>query len=207
MSAFRQFPEEAAIIGRLLAGYAELEYLMAICLGAALDDEQTAIRTLFRMKSERVTVANALLCPLCEKAKMAGKYTAAIGNMRRCGTIRNQYAHSNFEYSPRFGLFFVDLQESAKGTLEFKHQWRHVDVPLLSQQEAFFWMTFQWWEHIRQCFISRRKGRGDPVSLEPPRLDQPPLHNPPELHIPPWTSLEFEERPVSTPLGDKTSSR
>jgi hypothetical protein len=33
---FERFPEEAAIIGRIIAGYGELEYWWAKCLGRTL---------------------------------------------------------------------------------------------------------------------------------------------------------------------------
>ena len=201
MGAFHKFPNEAAIIGRLLAGYGELEYLMAMCLGAALGDEKTAIRVLFRMKSERVTVANSLLS--ISRTLTLHKYTAAIGNMRHCTNIRNQYAHCNWEYSPRFGLFFVDLQDSARGVEQYKHNWRHVDVPLLNEQEFFFFNTFHWWERIRQGFLNG--GKYDPSSSEPERLRQPLLYNPPEEHSPPWLNLEVEDPPFSTPLRDTLS--
>jgi hypothetical protein len=138
MPAFHVFKAEAEIIGRLLAGYGELEYVMAMCLGAAFADEATAIRTLYRMKSERVTVADSLLFPLCEQNGLAGPYTAAIGGMRHCARIRNQFAHCNCDYSPGYGLFFVDLLDSAMSRTNYQHQWKHVDCAILKQHEEFF---------------------------------------------------------------------
>ena len=35
--AFQYYPKEGAIIGRLLAGYSELEIDLTLCLAAALD--------------------------------------------------------------------------------------------------------------------------------------------------------------------------
>ena len=190
MPAFHVFRAEAEIIGRLLAGYGELEYIMAMCLGSALADEATAIRTLYRMKGERLTVADSLLFPLCEQNGLAGPYTAASGGMRHCARIRNQFAHCNWDYSPSHGLFFVDLLESAKSSIAYKHEWKHIDCALLNRHEEFFWNTVLWWELIRNNFIEIRKGRTIPSCEEPKRLLQPPLYNPQDEHIPPWISLD-----------------
>jgi hypothetical protein len=198
MPAFLRHPEEAAIIGRLLTGYGELEYVMAMCLGAAMDDEHTAIRTLFRMKSERVTVANSLLFPLCDRFGLAGPYSAAIGGMRHCAKIRNLYAHSNWADDANSGLYFVDLIDTANGT-NFVHKWLHTDVDLLRIQEDFFYNTLSWFNYI-QGELALKKGRSHwNVIEQPSRLEQPLLHNPPEKHIPPWISLAVEDPPKDIP--------
>jgi hypothetical protein len=55
-----------------------------------------------------------------------------------CLKIRNQYAPCNWaETDPKAGLFFADLQDSATRQDWFTN-WKHVDVPLLARQEAFF---------------------------------------------------------------------
>ena len=203
MPAFLRHPEEAAIIGRLLAGYGELEFLMAMCLGSAMGDKRTALRALFRMKSERVKVADSLLFPLCERASMAGPYSAAIGGMRHCANIRNQYAHSNWADDINHGLFFVDLQKSTQ-TINIKDTWNHTDKTLLIQQEAFFCNTMGWWDYIRDQFDVKQGRRYAPLFQEPPRLPQPPLHNPPDTHIPPWIDSETSTHPEAKPPEEAT---
>jgi hypothetical protein len=198
MPAFLRHSAEATLIGRLLAGYGELEYVMGMCLGAALNNEHMALRTLFRMKSERVKVADSLFFPLCEKAGLAGPYTAAYGGMKRCATIRNQYAHSNWADDLRRGLFFVDLQESTKSALRMEYDWKHIDVALLVEQEAFFLNTMAWWDYIRDQFDFKSGRHHATFIAEPPRLPQPPLHNPPDQHVPPWTSSIVKSLPSAT---------
>jgi hypothetical protein len=48
ISAFAQFPAEASIIGRLLAGYADPEIAMLNCASFVRDDFDTALKVMFR---------------------------------------------------------------------------------------------------------------------------------------------------------------
>jgi hypothetical protein len=68
MPAFQRYPNEAAIIGRLLAGYGELEFLLCLVLSEAVVDLSTAARLLFRSRSEdhRLSCADALLRPMLD---------------------------------------------------------------------------------------------------------------------------------------------
>jgi hypothetical protein len=47
MPAFHRFPKEAAIIARIVAGFGEIELMLAWCLGEVIGDEVTALRTIF----------------------------------------------------------------------------------------------------------------------------------------------------------------
>src|SRR5688500_6557574 len=61
--AFQRYPKEAAIIGRLLAGYGDLEYELHLSLGAALGSDEAALRAMFRVRGEkqRIQIADALM--------------------------------------------------------------------------------------------------------------------------------------------------
>ncbi len=48
MPAFRRFPDEAAIIGRLLAGYAELEIDLLHCVSVIREDFDATLKAMFR---------------------------------------------------------------------------------------------------------------------------------------------------------------
>ncbi len=62
MPAFRKFTLEAAIIGRLLAGYAELEIDLLHCVALAREDFDAVLKAMFRARGEtrRIDVADAL---------------------------------------------------------------------------------------------------------------------------------------------------
>ena len=50
MPAFLRYPNEAAILGRLLAGYGELEFIYAQCLAETIGNQETALRTYFGIR-------------------------------------------------------------------------------------------------------------------------------------------------------------
>jgi len=56
MPALHRFPNEAARIGRIIAAFGELQFTLAICLGEVLNDQDTALRTIFRLASDRARI-------------------------------------------------------------------------------------------------------------------------------------------------------
>jgi hypothetical protein len=206
MPALHRFPAEAARIGRIVAAFGEIEFLLALCLGEALNDRDTALRTIFRLASDRARIdtADALLRPAFSKSGHVTQYAEMIGAVRHCRTIRNQYAHCHYGDHRTAGLFLTNLQDAAEKPEAFEYQWRHVDVPLLDQQEHFF-LYVQLGLQFLEGDYRFKSGRtrvpyGHPW---PPKREPPPLHNPPSQHIPPWLSEDAKRRPAaSTKLGD-----
>jgi hypothetical protein len=136
---FERFPEEAAIIGRIIAGYGELEYWWAKCLGRTLNDDDSALRMVFRQRdAKRIETADALMRPAYQKAGLGDKYNEMLGAIRHCRTIRNQYAHSHWISYHEAGLFFGSFEHDANKKGDggpFTIPFRHVDVPLLQLQD------------------------------------------------------------------------
>jgi hypothetical protein len=62
MPAFHKFQGEAAIIGRLLAGYAELEIDLLNCVSVVRQDFDATLKAMFRVRGEtaRINVGDAL---------------------------------------------------------------------------------------------------------------------------------------------------
>ncbi len=62
LQSFVRHPEEAAIIGRLIAGYGELEFDLAYCVRWIINDGDAAFKVMFREPGEmqRVLMADAL---------------------------------------------------------------------------------------------------------------------------------------------------
>jgi hypothetical protein len=63
MPIFDACQEEGKIIGRLLAGYGELEFAICGCLAATMDDLNDAARIFYRVRGEeqRLHVADAMM--------------------------------------------------------------------------------------------------------------------------------------------------
>ncbi len=177
------FPEEAALIGRLLLAYGELEWTMSLCLSAVLDDEtekerqDRAARTFYRMRGEefRIVVADSLMREKFRKADLEPPYSEFVADLGYCKTIRNQYAHSHWITSDDGRLCFFSFEEGAKKGGEFSMKSRPLDLPLLRRQELYF--NFVW---VGLMLLYRRyehfMGRdGEKLWEFPKKLDRPPL--------------------------------
>jgi hypothetical protein len=191
---FHRFPKEAAIIGRLLAGYGEIDFTFALMVVKICGDEDTILRAIFRMRTEagRISLADTLVAPCLEPfADLFGHYSHALGCVRFCLTLRNQYAHCHWNDHDEGGLFFTNLEEAAKPAKGFNKGlgWSHVDVPLLTDQENFFIHTRRCLWHIESEYLVRTgKFKYHPHEM-PKQISQPMKHNPPDEHPwPPWSA-------------------
>jgi len=99
MPAFQRFPAEAAIIGRLLAEYAELEIALLDCVSAAREDFDATLKAMFRVRGEtaRINVGDALGHQVYDRLGLRADFELAVSAMRYCLKIRNQYAHCNWD--------------------------------------------------------------------------------------------------------------
>lgn len=190
---FMKFPEEGALVGRILAGYSEIEYELCLCLASVLQDLETAIRTLYRLRGEdgRLQVADALMRPHFYKIGLADSYNEMLGSVRWCKNVRNQYAHCQWWAEPEYGLFFHDLDELAKTAIGGQLiRFSHVDVPLLTQQEKYLEYAAAWVLHLR----SEIDRRGDTPPTRrwpaPTIIPQPPRAYPPEKDPSRWDWLK-----------------
>ena len=124
-----------------------------------------------------------------------------LGAVRHCRRIRNQYAHCHYGDQLRFGLFLTNLQDAAEKPESFEYQWRHVDVPLLDQQEHYFLYTLKCLQFLLDEYRVKSGRTGVPHgSPWPTRREPPPLHNPPSQHVPPWLSEDQKRRHIELAL-------
>ena len=182
MPAFDRKPECGIIIGRLLISYGELEYEWMTCLGTALGDLLTAVRVMYRMRSEgnRVEIGDAILRPYYAKLSLGETYEQAFGALNRCKQIRNNFAHSHWADND-LGLFYTAMEDAAKprvgdGLLSFSH----IDEPLLKRQEELFhYCRDLLWYLNGEAEVKTGKKKNHPHRL-PQVLSLPPLCNPKE---------------------------
>jgi hypothetical protein len=203
MPALHRFPDEAARIGRIIAAFGELEFILALCLGEALDDRDTALRAMFRLASgrARVVTLDALLRSAYEKVGLKSKYGDMLAAVKYCQTIRNQYAHCHYGDHLKVGLFFTNLQDAAEKAETFEYQWRHIDVPLLDQQEHYFLYAQMCLQFLSEEYKVKSGRTGVPHAFPwPTRREPPPLHNPPSQHVPPWLGASQKRRHIELAL-------
>jgi hypothetical protein len=193
MPCFRptQGSAEGVIIGRLLAGYGEIELQMCACLiaveGGLLD---IPIRKIFgrRGAEARIKIGKGELEPDFTNAHLLADLTEALDDLDWCRQIRNQYSHCQWYWTAQEGLCFVDLEDLAKqqnailSVVENRHS---IDVPLLESQENYFWYVKQCLMHLADAYRAwdgtrARGGRARPTSYvypKPSKIPRPSRHN------------------------------
>jgi hypothetical protein len=115
LPGFISRPDEGSIIGRILAGYGELEMELCGCVWAATGNLDAAIKALFRVRGEdnRIKKAVSMAKDYYAAAGLAETFNSVIEDLHWCRQIRNQYAHSQWYYTEAEGLCFVDLEHTA----------------------------------------------------------------------------------------------
>src|SRR5258706_3217070 len=157
LPAFRKYPKEAEIIGRLLAGYADLEIDVMNCVQVVRSDLDTVLKVMFRMRgeSQRMAAADAMGRQYYEDLKLGTEFAMAMGSVAFCLKLRNQYAHCVWYDDNSGRLAFVNLEEVAEKKELIKDlsglTSHYATIPLLAAQEEYFlytvslliWMNFQ----------------------------------------------------------------
>jgi hypothetical protein len=188
--AFRRHPDEAALIGRIVVHFGELEVSFCQNNSNALDTYVPLMKALYSLKatSSRVDFVDGLIRNLYLVHNLGAEYDICISMVRYCLRIRNLFAHCNWADSPTggdHGLFYADLQVSAK-TQDLTHDWKHVDVTLLQKLEDYFAETMEWLAFLHHEIAVKQGKLSTHVWPRPSELEQPPLHNPASQHIPSW---------------------
>jgi hypothetical protein len=184
LAPFDTFQAEAAIIGKVLAGYTTLEVGLMHCVQVVRDDFDAVLKAMFRARGEtqRIDVADALGRYFYHDRGLGTEFEMAVGSVRYCLKIRNQYAHCVW-YDDKSGkLAFVNLEEIAKRNDRLPDLTSltvlHVDAPLLIDQEAYFvyadallaWTNYE--GRLRDGKI-----RSNPLQ-KPSPMKQPPMNIP-----------------------------
>jgi hypothetical protein len=121
MPAFANFPHEAEIIGRLLAGYTNLEIGLMNCVQVVRGDFDTVLKAMFRARGEtaRIDIADAFGRHHYDSAKLGTEFSMAISAVRYCLRIRNQYAHCGW-WDDNSGNLALVMRDHY---LEFQRAW------------------------------------------------------------------------------------
>jgi hypothetical protein len=184
MPAFVRFPQEGAIIGRLLAGYGELELGLCFCVAEARNDHNMVFKAMFRPRgeSQRIDVADAMGHEPYNAVKLGTHFEGAIGAIRYCLKIRNQYAHSY--WTDNFGrcLAFAQLEEPARGKDPVLNVGnigtKDIDLATLQAQESFFMHTQARFDYLKTEIKVRAGKLPESVFEAPKPINRPPLCKP-----------------------------
>lgn len=182
LPAFLKFKDEAALISRMLAGYADLEIDLMHCSQVVRDDLDTVLKAMFRARGEtqRIDVADAFGRQHYRDLDLGTQFEMAIGAVRYCLRIRNQYAHCIWRDDNSGQLAFANLEEVAKDNerlIDLKGVTsHHVDVPHLRAQLAYFDYAASLLEWTNWEGRARAEKQTIPNRIAPAQLAQPPLY-------------------------------
>jgi hypothetical protein len=142
---FHTFATEGATIGRLLAGYSNLEIGLMNCVQMARGgDFDTVLKKMFAKhgESRRIGEAEKLFVSHPQHYGLLGDFQKAVRLVRYCLKIRNQYAHGVWWDDHSGKLAFADMDELGRRRRKVndlaKLKPYHVDAKLLAAQEACF---------------------------------------------------------------------
>ncbi|HEX2649221.1 MAG TPA: hypothetical protein VHN19_04690 [Burkholderiales bacterium] len=180
------FPEEAQRIGRMVAGYSELEFGLFACIDSAHDDYDALFKAMFRTRGEtqRLDVADAIGRYKFHALGLGTEFEMTLGGLRRCLTIRNQFAHSHW-ISTETSFAFIDMEENAKKSSlltpkNTNFTLRYLSKELVKQQEEFF-------DYVNEMLIWTQAQAAHKKGVEsgilglpdkPKQLETPPLYIP-----------------------------
>lgn len=180
LPAFERFPNEASRIGRLLAGYGELEIELLHCVDTVRDDFDAVMKAMFRARGEkqRIDVGDALGRQGYTTLGRGNEFAMLIGALHYCRQIRNNFAHCHWFDDMRLG--FVTLEETAKlnkPVNDFSGATKlHVDVPLLDSHLAYFEYAQQMMWFLRSdAMVQQGKEHSSPYKKAPKQPTQPKL--------------------------------
>ena len=144
---FDDHQEELALIGKMILAYGELEFAVMDIVRATMGgDTEKAVKVIYRLRSEsnRLEVADALITPDMRGKSYGGYWHEVYCALKRCKTIRNQYAHGQF-ISDGGILRFGDLDEAATSKADkFQIRMRPIHLKTLKEQ----WLYFEYAHHI-----------------------------------------------------------
>lgn len=173
-------PEEAKRIGRMLAGYSELEYGLFACIESAGVDFDSSFKVMFRTRGEtqRLEVADALGRYKFHALGFGTDFEMGVGGVRKCLKIRNQYAHSHW-FADEKSLNFFDMEENAKlnillTTENTRFVFRSLTPDLVKRQEDFFNYVSDFLIWL-QMETDRKRGTPTTLDVSKPKQLEPPL--------------------------------
>jgi len=93
MPAFHEWPTESGIIARLLGGYGELEFELALCMGHSISDKRKGLRDFFAARGEttRINLAKKEAGEWMRLTGISDQFAQALEGIRACKDIRNSF--------------------------------------------------------------------------------------------------------------------
>lgn len=196
MPAFRRRPKAAAVVCRLLAGYGDLELILAQCTGAALASkrrtrpshsrsqhriyyEKIGLQLLYNIRGadKRITKARKVCNPAFAKVGLQNELHEILEELDSCRIYRNIFSHCLWGQSKKRGLFFVDMEEYSKQPGILSYQYRHASQRALEEIEMYYWYTMHRLPYLVEDFCVRERLYQSRAPLKPSKQPALKAHN------------------------------
>jgi hypothetical protein len=195
MPAFRNRPKAAGVVGRILAGYGDLELMLSQMAGMAIASkrpkrpnhtvpqhriyyEHIGLQKLYGIRggNERIRKVKQICRPAFANVGLQQELQDLLKMVDTCRTYRNLFSHCLWARSKHRGLFFVDLEEHAKQPGLLTYKYRYASQTALEEIEMYNWMTVQWIQNAMDLFVIKAG-----LSRYHTALSMPPR---PQLRVP-----------------------
>jgi len=179
---FQHFPKEGELVGKLLSAYTDLEFMLLLCADGVRNDFDTLLKAMYRSRGEtqRIDIADAFGRLQYKVISLDTQFGMAVGAIRYCLKIRNQYSHCHW-FDDNGRLAFVNLEEIAKQNEKADIQYlttHYLSPELLQLQDDYYLYTnnlMTWLGH--EARLRTKKTQLNPFPV-PAQLTQPALYIP-----------------------------
>jgi hypothetical protein len=176
---FSEFPEERDAIGQMLMAYGEIEFGLLTLIATVMDDDNDlAAKILFRVRGEgaRIDVSDAIIRTAYYKVGLGPKWENALGAIKVCKKIRNQYAHCHWQIWDK-KLKFIDFDVDARSSEdEITINFMPTDLRLLQKQVEHFLYALNWIYYLETEYKKRAGRLESHDRKEPKSIPAPPLY-------------------------------
>ena len=155
-----------------------------MCVAMGVNNLDMVVKALFRARgeSQRIDVADAIGRQAYHGLKLGTHFEEAIGGIKYCLQIRNQYAHCNWHDDNRGRLSFLNLEEIAKSNTVIRDlsalTFNYLDLPVLEAQRTYFFCVSNNLTYLNHEG-RKRAGKLSTHGLQVARIGtRPPLHSP-----------------------------
>jgi hypothetical protein len=193
MKSFEDWPKEASIVARILAGYGELEYRLALIVGYALWREDTrhspdgimraarkGLRLLFHRRGElpRLELAEYLVGDAFVEAGLEKEFAETAQVMEECRYLRNTFAHCHFvtlkHGKDTDGLYFFSFDRAVRrsGT-HIEYAWEQASQTRLEEIARYFEYALNCLAYLDTAMWHLRGGNAVAGAAMPTRIPPP----------------------------------
>ncbi len=184
LRSFEDYPAEAALIGRMLAGYTDIEVDLMNCVKSVRQDLDTVFKAMYRTRGEtaRIEIADSFGRQFYHGLQLGTEFEMALGAVRHCLKIRNLFAHASIWNDNSGTLAIANLETLAyeNRRIDDLHTMtvHHLNVPVLTSQFDYFNYT----SDLLVWVLNEGNGRANRPQL--PEMERPQWQRPkPALYV------------------------